>query len=172
LDVVCYRYRFIPSYRDRVPADWFALGTVALFPVDCVNSQASHGHQRQTGGVTINRNQLNIVKNLGRRGYVIEKTPECAARQAAKLLEEVSELLMQVTGYPLPMEGIHLQAKTVFKTGECGELLHTKETEKEISDVMVTICAMLFAMGIDVSEALAFGEDKSSYDVVRGVTPR
>jgi hypothetical protein len=120
----------------------------------------------------MNRNQLNIVKNLGRRGYVIEKTPECAARQAAKLFEETAELMMQVSGYPLPMEGIHLQAKEVFKTGECGELLHTKETEKEISDVLVTLCAALFAMGVDITEALTWAEDKSSHDVVRGVTAR
>lgn len=117
----------------------------------------------------MNIHQRTIVNNVKRRGFNIDKTPECSARQAAKLFEEVLELVKHIDGYPIDVTELFLHAKDTFKSGKCGKIENSIDVQKEISDVIITLSMLLHTYGIDIDDAIVWASDKSSSDISRGV---
>lgn len=116
----------------------------------------------------MNKYQEDIVANLGKRGYPVGVSPEDAAKQAMKLLEEAIELHKCGTVDAVPQPIVNM-VKYLFDNKCCGTLGFDNRVYKEICDVIVTLCSTCYALGLDIEDMFAAAVEKSGADISRGV---
>lgn len=117
--------------------------------------------------------QEQIAAAVKRRGYRDGWTAEqFAARQAAKLVEEVGELVRELRfddrySWTLDLESSADWARTHFDDAGHWDYCDVGEhAARELGDVLVVVYCMADALGVDVN-ALAL--DKACADEARGV---
>jgi len=131
--------------------------------------------------------QAEIVANVDARGYRVKRDgirwtdAQYAARQVAKLTEELAELSAYihhiqaghggpqcVARWELELSTAAIHAESAFDSGTWGRahIAHAEKAADEAADMLVVLYNLADALGVDLN-ALAL--EKSRADVERGV---